>query len=63
VHKAYSHQYMATATAGVPGAAMKSADVNDRVASLDGPEMPAHLAAKVADAIAAESARRFAPVH
>jgi hypothetical protein len=33
-------------------------DVKDRLASLGAPDMPQYLAAKVTDAIAAESARR-----
>jgi hypothetical protein len=37
---------------------MTSADVTQQLASLAAPTMPAQLAAKVADAIAAESARR-----
>jgi hypothetical protein len=37
---------------------MTTTDVRDRLASLNDPTMPNHLAAKVTDAIAAESARR-----
>jgi hypothetical protein len=37
---------------------MTTTDVRDRLARLDEPDMPQHLAAKVTDAIAAESARR-----
>jgi hypothetical protein len=37
---------------------MTTADVRDRLASLGSPQMPGQLAAKVADAIATESARR-----
>jgi hypothetical protein len=37
---------------------MTAADVRDRLATLGSPRMPDHLAAKVTDAIAAESARR-----
>jgi hypothetical protein len=37
---------------------MTSEDVTSQPASLDGPEMPAYLVAKVRAAIAAESAQR-----
>jgi hypothetical protein len=37
---------------------MNTTDVRDRLATLDEPNMPQHLASKVTDAIAAESARR-----
>lgn len=38
--------------------AMTTADVRDRLARLGEPQMPERLATRVADAIAAESARR-----
>ena len=38
---------------------MTTADVRDRLARLGAPQMPERLARQVADAIAAESARRW----
>jgi hypothetical protein len=56
VHTAYSRHQAPEATAA--RTAVTTTDVRNRLASLGAPTMPARLAAKVADAIAAESASR-----
>jgi hypothetical protein len=56
VHTAHSRYQVTKAT--TERTATTTADVRDRLARLGAPQMPDHLAAKVADAIAAESARR-----
>jgi hypothetical protein len=53
VHTAHSLRQAPKATAK-----RTTTDVKDRLASLGAPDMPEYLAAKVTDAIAAESARR-----
>jgi hypothetical protein len=58
VRSAYSNHHVATSTAGASRNAVTLADVTSELGSVDAPEMPAHLAAKVTAAIAAESARR-----
>jgi hypothetical protein len=56
VRAAYSAHLAPEPTA--PATALTPAVVTKHLASLDTPSMPTHLAAKVADAIAAESAQR-----
>jgi hypothetical protein len=59
VHSAHSRHQVATAKD-----ARAAVAAPDRLASVDGPQMPARLAAKVTDAIKAESARRqLIPAH
>jgi hypothetical protein len=56
VHSAFSRHNAHEVNSARTG--MTSADVTERLASLDVLAMPAHLAARVADAITAESACR-----
>jgi hypothetical protein len=56
VHTAKTRRQLPKGTA--KGTAKTTTEVRDRLARLDEPDMPQHLAAKVTDAIAAESARR-----
>lgn len=66
MHTAYSRRQAPKATASRRRAQQATADrttpirseVRDRLAGLDSPQMPTRLAAKITDAIAAESARR-----
>lgn len=57
MHTADSRRQLPKPTAG--RTAMTTADVRDRLARLGAPQMPERLARQVADAIAAESARRW----
>ena len=56
MHTAYSRRQAREAT--TDRTAMTTSDVRDRLAAVGSPRMPDYLAAKVSDAIAAESARR-----